>query len=91
MLKFKFDRCGTTDSPLGWHTICTYGILDLCNDCYHNTSSKQIKGLTTWEKKKLSFYKDDRKWQEDISGRRIMPDGKIGIYDNSGKLKEVRD
>lgn len=90
-MQFKCNKCGTTKSPQGWHTICTYGILTLCSNCYHNTNPKKIKSLTDWQRKKLSFYKDDRKWQEDISGRKVLPSGKVGIHDGHGNLKEIRD
>lgn len=46
--------------------------------------------LTDWEKKKLSWYGNERKWHDDIKGRRVLADGSIGVYDAKGNLKEVR-
>lgn len=47
--------------------------------------------LTEWEKKKLVWYRDETKWRDDIQGRRVLPNGNIGVFDAKGNLKEVRE
>ena len=47
--------------------------------------------LTKWQEKKLSWYRDERKWHEDIKSRKVMSDGKVAIVDHRGRIKEVRD
>ena len=94
MLNHKCFYCKATESHI-WHTIARnplkriVQVITICDECYKEPQRRYA--LTDWERKKLSFYKDDRKWQEDISGRVSRPDGKVNIYDGHGNLKEIRD
>lgn len=51
---------------------------------------KRRRPLTAWEEKKLQFYRDERKWHEDIEMRTIIigKDGKKhSVYkDHKGKI-----
>jgi hypothetical protein len=73
----------------------TFGVM-MCKKCHQKEYAKSTrlfihrKRLTDWEKKKLSWYRNEKEWIEDIKGRRIMPNGDIGVYSPDGKLKEIR-
>lgn len=94
-VKFKCYFCGLSYTRKSWHTIWTDNAwVTACDDCYSGASSyreKRRKPLTEWQKKKLSWYRNERRWHEDIEGRRLFPNGKVGVFDAKGNLKEVRD
>lgn len=64
--------------------------LELIDD---NNEKKEIrrKPLTDWEKKKLEFYRDEKKWHQDIESRRILSNGDVAIVDHKGRITEVRN
>lgn len=53
-------------------------------------SPDRRRPMTDWQKKKLEFYQDERKWHRDIKSRVIAGD-KVLITDGNGNIKEVRD
>ena len=50
----------------------------------------KLKPMTEMEQKKLSWYRDENKWHDDIKSRRALPNGDVAIVDHKGKIKEVR-
>lgn len=64
-----------------------------CEDCLKMIrieSQRRRRPLTEWEEKKLSFYRDERKWHDDISRRSIVfKNGKkYQVYkDRNGNIK----
>lgn len=48
------------------------------------------RGLTKREERKLGWYRNEKKWLEDIGKRRQLPNGDVAIVDHKGRIEEVR-
>lgn len=70
----------------------------LCPKCDNRVyaEGKDINGetrrtpLTPVQARKLSWYRDERKWHEDIDKRRLLPNGDTAIVGRDGKVEEIR-
>ena len=67
-----------------------YGVIPVPHQETQKELDKRLKGMTDSEKRKLGWYRNDGAWMRDIEGRKILPNGNIGVYDAHGRLKEVR-
>lgn len=45
-----------------------------CKQCGSGNTEKSRRPLTDWEKVKLSFYRSEKKWIENIQDRKIVTD-----------------
>jgi len=63
---------------------------DMYREGHEPKETRKLKPMTEMEQKKLGWYKDERKWHDDIRSRRALPNGDVAIVDHSGKVKEVR-
>lgn len=60
-----------------------------CRKCGVNLyaeESKSLRPMTEWESMKMSFYKSDKRWQENIRNRKII-NGKPYMTDGRGNIK----
>lgn len=98
--KFKCLNCGnffkkeykwelySAECPKCKKNVITFGEYEFKKE--KEEEIRHREPLTNWQKKKLEFYKSEKKWHEDIESRRILPNGDVAIVDHKGEIKEVR-
>lgn len=91
-MNISCDNCKRKGEP----SYSTFFIGDtlttLCGDCKSGINlPMRRKPLTDRERRKLEWGRNENKWLDDIRSRRVLPNGKVGVFDNKGNLKEVRD
>ena len=94
----KWQRVFICDCGHTWGMVsyCNWQFCPICNERVWDSGLVQgeevrRKPLTASEVRRLSWYKNEKKWIEDISKRRNLPNGDVAIVDHRGRVEEVRN